>query len=162
MVKKIKEWAENWLKKILAEDSSPEKIARGAALGMFIGILPIMGLQTVLAFTLAFFVRANRLAAFAASLVLNPVTIVPLFSFNYWLGTMVTPYALNTKMLKDLFEHPGMSMLIACGLNLMVPLFAGSVISAVCAAVLTYVLVKALFCKYGGMTEKYGKSTNSL
>ncbi|MDX1625459.1 MAG: DUF2062 domain-containing protein, partial [Wenzhouxiangellaceae bacterium] len=58
-------------------------LARGVALGLFVGFTPTVGIQTLMmvAGSLAF--RANFPAAFIVSFVSNPVTMAPLyFGFN--------------------------------------------------------------------------------
>ncbi|MCV6628922.1 MAG: DUF2062 domain-containing protein [Flavobacteriaceae bacterium] len=69
-------------KKFLKEDligskDSPTKKAKSIALGVFLGISPFWGLQTVLTLTLATFLKLNRTIAFAAS----NVSIPPLIPF---------------------------------------------------------------------------------
>lgn len=60
--------------KMLRIDDPPERIARGAAIGILMGILPTFGAGTLLSFAFAFAFRANKAAAVLASLVVNPLT----------------------------------------------------------------------------------------
>jgi uncharacterized protein (DUF2062 family) len=59
-------------------DDSPEKIAGGVALGIFLGVFPTFGLGFVLAIALASWLHVNRAAALIGSLIMNPITS-PLF-----------------------------------------------------------------------------------
>ncbi len=68
-------------KKILETEDSPERIARGVAVGSFIAVTPTVGLQVCFALLAATIARGNRLAAVAMTFVLNPFIIVPP---SYW------------------------------------------------------------------------------
>ena len=58
-------------------------LARGVAVGMFIGLTPTVGIQTLLMIVGSMTFRANFLAAFAVSWVSNPLTMAPLYyGFN--------------------------------------------------------------------------------
>jgi uncharacterized protein len=59
-------------------DDSPEKIARGVALGVFLGVFPTFGLGLILAVVLASRMHANKAAALLGSVIMNPFT-APLF-----------------------------------------------------------------------------------
>jgi uncharacterized protein (DUF2062 family) len=54
-------------------------LARGVAVGLFIGLTPTVGVQTVLILVACLALRANFPAAFAASWISNPVTMGPLY-----------------------------------------------------------------------------------
>ncbi len=60
--------------KMLRIDDPPERIARGAAIGILMGVLPTFGAGTLLSLVFAFAFRANKAAAVLASLVVNPLT----------------------------------------------------------------------------------------
>ncbi len=53
---------------------SRETIARGLALGLFIGFTPTMGIQIILTGLAAYFLKVNIPIALAGSLVTNPFT----------------------------------------------------------------------------------------
>ena len=70
---------------------NPESLARGVGLGLFIGFLPAIGLQIILALLLARFLKANKLVAVLGTLVTNPITAIPIGTFSLWLGDWVLP-----------------------------------------------------------------------
>ena len=55
-------------------------------MGLFIGLTPTLGLQTVLIIIGCVVLRGNVFIALAASWISNPVTIVPLYLFFHALG----------------------------------------------------------------------------
>ena len=56
---------------------------------MFLGCLPFFGLQIVLSVALASLVRGNHLLAAAGTWISNPLTSVPLYWFNYQVGSLL-------------------------------------------------------------------------
>ncbi|MDX1587659.1 MAG: DUF2062 domain-containing protein [Oleiphilaceae bacterium] len=56
-----------------------QALARGAAMGLFIGLTPTVGVQTLLMLAGAVLLRANFPAAYLLSFVSNPLTMGPLY-----------------------------------------------------------------------------------
>ena len=83
-----------------SQKGSPGERARGLAAGVFCGCFPFFGLQMMLSVGLASLVRGNRLLAAAGTLVSNPLTYVPLYWFNYTLGSWVLGPASGTTALE--------------------------------------------------------------
>ncbi|MBN2713691.1 MAG: DUF2062 domain-containing protein [Planctomycetes bacterium] len=77
-------------RKIARSHGTPRDIALGLAIGMFIGMTPTVGLQMILSVIVATIFGANRLAAILPVWITNPATIIPIYSFNYYLGTLIT------------------------------------------------------------------------
>jgi uncharacterized protein (DUF2062 family) len=62
----------------------PGELARGVAIGIFVGITPTIPFHTILALILAMILRGSKIAALLATvLVSNPLTFV---SQKYYLG----------------------------------------------------------------------------
>ncbi|WP_257460033.1 DUF2062 domain-containing protein [Archangium lipolyticum] len=78
--------------RILRGAGGPEEIAAGMALGLFIALLPIMGLQLPLALFVAEVFRRvthfqlSRVAAAAGVWLNNPVTAAPVYGLCYLVG----------------------------------------------------------------------------
>ncbi len=66
--------------------SSPRAIAGGLGLGTFIAFTPTMGVQLILAVIAATFFNLNRPASIIPIWITNPITVAPIYTFNYWLG----------------------------------------------------------------------------
>ena len=79
----------SWLRFILHLDGSPRRAALAFALGVFIAWTPALGLHTLLALVIAFFLGLNRVAILAGTLVNNPWTIVPIYSGSAYLGAFL-------------------------------------------------------------------------
>ena len=67
----------------------PKIVAKGFALGSFVGMLPFPGFQWMISATLATILRYNRTAAIAGVFNTNMATGAFIFTFNYWLGRKI-------------------------------------------------------------------------
>ncbi|WP_073559869.1 DUF2062 domain-containing protein [Archangium sp. Cb G35] len=78
--------------RLLRGSGAPGEIAGGMALGLFIAVLPVMGLQLPLALAAAELVRRlthfqlSRVAAAAGVWLNNPVTAAPVYGLCYLIG----------------------------------------------------------------------------
>jgi hypothetical protein len=79
-------WLRYWYYRLIRLQSSSEAIARGLAVGVFAGLFPFFGLQTLMGVALAFLVRGNKLMAAAGTWISNPLTDIPIFLFNFQVG----------------------------------------------------------------------------
>jgi uncharacterized protein (DUF2062 family) len=61
-------------------------LARGVAVGLFIGLTPTVGAQTLLMLIASMALRANFPAMYVASLINNPLTFAPIYLGYIWLG----------------------------------------------------------------------------
>lgn len=64
----------------------PEEIAKGMALGIFIGMTPTMGLQMPIALVFAWILKENRLAAVLGVWITNPLTAPFIYGLEYEVG----------------------------------------------------------------------------
>ena len=59
----MKPWRTDAVRKVLTIEDTPESIARGIAIGIFLGFTPLYGLKTLLSLLLAVVLHGNKLAA---------------------------------------------------------------------------------------------------
>lgn len=115
----------------------PDEIARGVAVGAFTGVMPLFGVQSIIAIALAALVRGNPLAAATATWISNPVTFIPLYTLNFRLGQQI----LGTQ---DLFlilsAAPSFSQFLMMGIDCILTLTIGCVALGIPTAVLSYLL----------------------
>lgn len=67
----------------------PRAIATGLAVGVFAGLFPFLGMQSIMGICLAAIFRGSKVAAVAATWISNPLTYVPIFIFNYKVGKLI-------------------------------------------------------------------------
>ena len=91
--------------RFLRLQGDPKSIARGVALGTFIGLTPTLPLHTIATVIIGPLIRANLVAAFMAGfLVCNPLTYVPQYYLAWLIGSALTPYDLTWERIKAVME----------------------------------------------------------
>ena len=74
------------MRQVLAIKDSPRRIATSFAVGVFIGMSPLLGIHTVLGIVIAWQFRLNKLVTLIGVYVTNPWTIIPIYTFGTWVG----------------------------------------------------------------------------
>jgi len=122
--------------RLLRLNNTPQEIASGIAIGVFIGILPVYGLHTALVVIAAILVRsANKIAIFLGTSISLPPTIPPITWASYEIGRFI---------LKGKFEPLSWSVFKNITFQKIYgyyqPLFLGSVILGIICATIFYLL----------------------
>ena len=136
---------------ILKEKDPPGRLALGMALGIFIGMLPIMGIQMAVVTIVAFPFKANLKAAVLGVWISNPVTFIPLYWANYQFGLLFfhkreVSMEQFSSIISGASEWNWTSIkqsffnLVDLGSDIMIPLWGGSAILAVGLGILTYIV----------------------
>ena len=68
---------------------NPREIALGMALGLFVGMTPLMGLHTVIAVPLAALFKWNKISAAVGVWVTNAITAPIIYGINYLVGARI-------------------------------------------------------------------------
>ena len=116
-------------------------LARGVAVGLFIGMTPTVGIQTTMMLVASFVFRANFFAAFIVSNVSNPLTMAPLYygwnRLGHWLidRLPVGPTAIDGIGEEIAFETLSM--------------FIGSLITAIPSALIGYIMFLWMWRRLG-------------
>lgn len=119
--------------RLLRLQDSPERIARGMALGLFIGMSPTFGVQMALAFLVALILNENKLAAIIGVWITNPVTAPFIYGLEYETGRVLLG-----------LPHPPMQLefnyhfIKLFGWQVVLPLSLGSLLFGIAAAVIGY------------------------
>lgn len=109
---------------ILKMDGNPHQIASGYSLGIFIGLMPLVGVKAIIAMAIASALKWNRLAAGIGVFNINPVTAPFFFGLNYLVGKQVTgcrqsfqfPAEFSFRFFTDLFQN-GSEILITLAIG---------------------------------------------
>lgn len=133
--------------------STPRAIAGGLALGTFIAFTPTVGVQLILAFVVATLFNMNRPAAMIPVWITNPVTVAPIYTFNYWLGATVwggPPLSQVSRLFVDIgntLTHlefwnikDQFYAMLQMGKEILIPLILGSIVVGAVSGLLVYVL----------------------
>ncbi|MCP4786145.1 MAG: DUF2062 domain-containing protein [Fuerstiella sp.] len=140
------------LRSVLALDDSPHAIAMGVAIGIFVGLTPSVGIQTVLILALVILSRRffyfNVTAAMLSTYVSNPLTMVPLYYFWYRLGTWFVPGNATVDQFEAILNFDGLAgwWQATCSLAVQVgtPMIIGSLLVAPIGALIAYPLTRFL------------------
>ncbi len=138
-----------------------QQIGMGVAIGFFVGWLPIIGIQMAVAVVVCSIFKANKLVPIFPIWLTNPVTMVPIYSFNYWVGWKIVggpPLAdlavILRKMITPPEPLPGMGKmalwwdgvkhafheLLSMGWEMQLPLWLGCVVVGLALAIPSYYL----------------------
>ena len=114
----------------------PEAISRGLACGVFAGLFPLFGFQTIMGVFLAFIFRGNKILAAAGTWISNPLTYVPIYAFNFHIGK----WLLNKH---DDFTHVSLQswqQVKELGSEIILTLFVGCFVVGLVCSILSYAL----------------------
>lgn len=75
--------------RLIALRGSPNELAFGMALGILVGMMPIMPFQIALAVGLALLCRASKITAAIGTWISNPVTWYAVYYYDYKLGSFL-------------------------------------------------------------------------
>ena len=71
------------------QQGSPSQRALGFGVGIFSGCFPFFGLQTLMGVFLARIFKGNSILAAVGTWISNPFTYIPLYYFNYRVGSLL-------------------------------------------------------------------------
>ncbi len=81
----------------------PYSLSRGTGVGIFIGVLPLLPVQTIILIPLTLLLRVNTIAAvIAASVVSNPLTFVPQYYYTWKVGNKILPGRVSWEYLQEI------------------------------------------------------------
>jgi len=85
LIKRIRKFI-SWL---WNQEGSPSQRALGFGVGIFSGCFPFFGLQTLMGVFLARIFKGNSILAAVGTWISNPFTYIPLYYFNYRVGSLL-------------------------------------------------------------------------
>lgn len=155
-----------WFLRMLRIDDSSSRLALGAAVGIFIAMTPTIGLQMILVLLLLLIIPGNKLMGLPMVWITNPATAIPIYTFNYWLGAVLTGQERlcditrhwrgvieNLPGLGSLFSSPGewlgsfadwLWVLWGAMKDVFVPLWIGSLVTGLIAGGAAYIVFYCL------------------
>jgi hypothetical protein len=105
--------------------ATPESLARGVALGLFISTTPTFGVQTFIALFLAAILRCSKLAAAVAVQLTNALTAPFIFLGTYYLGAVILGRPFDQSRLEGLLDGFHWENVWTSGLSAFAPLWEG-------------------------------------
>lgn len=128
------------LRGVLTIKDTPHRIAIAVALGVFIGISPLLGAHTLLGLAVAWVFRLNRLTVLTGVYVTNPWSVVPIYTFSIWVGMVILG---TDRVLPDIdWESASMFSVLNDMRYILMPFVVGTIAVGFVSAVLIYVIVR--------------------
>ena len=122
--------------RFLRSKASPEAIARGLGIGIFMGFTPTLGVQTIAAIFVAAIFKGNKFLAALGAGITNPVTIPFFYTGTYKIGAVVIGNPLDLSFL----SHPTFRDFWLLGNDLFFALWVGGLIVGIPCGILFYFL----------------------
>ncbi len=153
----VKIRTKHWVRSLLRARGSPEAIAFGFSIGLFIGFMPLYGVQILLAGVLATALGGSRIPAIAGVWVTNPLTAIPVYGFCYRVGLYLLGRrpAGGWKKIEQILQNSGegswlgvmfdkLGQLVELSWQMVGPLVAGCATLGVLFALMSYPFVVRL------------------
>ena len=141
------------IKRLKELQGSPSYLARGVALGVFVGVAPLMPLKSVLILIMSLLLSSSAVAAFlVCTIICNPLTYVPLYYLSWVTGNLLLPGKSSWAMLEDAVTQMGQLSLTGAltlagqvGFETIVVLLAGGCVIALPLAIASYPMAYRMF-----------------
>lgn len=153
---KIKTFFKSLYDKLVHINDSPQKIALGFGLGVFLGILP--GAGPIAALALAFLFKVNRIAALTGGLLTNTWMSVVTFVLAVKIGSAATGKSWvavydQCKLILQNFHFRDLEHRVV--FEILEPLVIGYIAVGLAAGILSYLLVLIILAGKSKMTGRH-------
>ena len=138
------------LKKQMVKDAlSPEDVAAGWALGMFVGCAVPFGLQLVVSIPLALMMRVSKTGATLGTFITNPLTIFLIYPAQTW---VVHNLLFGSHEMGELPAEWTRESVMALSGPVIISFFLGGLGLALILSPLTYFVVKRIVVRHRART----------
>jgi len=172
---------EKIIRPILEAKDTPESIAMGVAVGMFVALTPTVGVQMAIAVFIGTLMnrytrfKMNRVVAIAMCWVSNPVTVIPIYYGFLWLGWIVMGRGLvppmtvtewNNILSKHMTNNADTALGYVKGMlfagigELAIPMWIGAMIIATIISIPLYPITKRAVIRYRSRQENKEGASN--
>ncbi|MGD8290485.1 MAG: DUF2062 domain-containing protein [Desulfobacterales bacterium] len=132
---------QDWINRVKNFSGDPHFVALGMACGVFVAATPTMPFQTVIAVTLAYFLRSSKAAAAIGVWLSNPITFPVFYLASYKVGTLLFSTAASSNVGND--SVPILKM----GADITIAAFTGGLIIGLCLSTVTYFVTRKVYTK---------------
>jgi len=154
--------------KLIKQPGTPDSVARGVGIGFFIGFIIPIGGQMILAFFLAWLLKAKKIPAMACTWVTNPATVLFIYPFQCYVGVKILRIPLSFAKIhgdiKTFIETCAKASFLESiqvsyreflnlGGDLILSFFVGGAIFAIVAAVISYFAAYGMIVSYRNRVE---------
>jgi len=151
----MKEKIQKLIKRFKELQGEPVSIARGVAIGTFIGFAPLMPLKSILILFLTMIVPSSTVAAFlTTTLICNPLTYVPLYYLAWFIGNLILPGRTSWMVLSTTLQHivevgfsESLSLAFSVGFDAGLVILVGGLLLAVIPTLVSYPVALIFFTR---------------
>lgn len=134
---------------------SPRALARGTAIGTFLGFAPVLPLKTMLILLITTLFPSSTVAAFlSCSIICNPLTYVPLYYVAWFLGDLMLPGWASWEILRSSLDtilnsgfREALAVVLDIGFDTCVVVLTGGLVLAIIPALIVYPLALLFFTR---------------
>lgn len=142
------------LRAIMVRDSlSPERVAAGWALGMFVGCAIPFGFQLIVSVPLALVFKVSKIGATIGTLITNPVTIFIIYPIQTWAANIIF-FGGSLSFDRLMNMQWTWQSVRNLGIDAVLSFFIGGLILAIILSPITYFVVKRIVIKYRSRRRK--------
>ncbi len=126
--------------KVLLAKVPPHNIAMGFAVGIFIGLSPILVFQIIPVLAICMKMRYSKLAGFISVFITNPFTFIPIYLFNLSVGAFLLGSWIDVDIgsFQKAIYNVSISSFLNLGQDTIIAFVAGSLLVATLASLVTY------------------------
>ena len=139
------------MRSVLHADDPPDRLALGAAIGMFVAFTPTFGFQMALAVFIAWLLRANKTIGLPIVWISNPGTMALTYYGCYTVGCWLLGTERIWQAVMTRWRDPASGWTAAIAILLQEggpPFLLGCLAVAICTAVPTYYVTYHAICWY--------------
>ena len=129
-----------FLSRVKKLEGDPTYVAKGMAIGVFIGVTPTIPFHTAIAIALAFIFKASKPAAIVGVWFSNPVTIPFLYFGSYKVGALLFRLEISA----DLIAMP-ISQILEMGAEVTIAIMCGGIIIGIPFGIAAFFITRFMF-----------------
>lgn len=150
---KMKEKLRELITRFKELQGDPGSLARGVAIGTFLGFAPLLPLKSVLILFLTMIIPSSTVAAFlCTTLICNPLTYVPLYYLAWFIGDLILPGRASWEILNSVLQAildggftESLSLICSVGFDAGVVILMGGMILAIIPTIIIYPVATIFF-----------------
>lgn len=136
------------IKLIFSIKDTPHRLSIAFAVGVFVGMSPLLGLHTILGIFVAWVFKLKKVPTLIGVYVTNPWTIIPIYTFSTWVGARCL--GINNILPEIDWRHLTLTMLSNELSPLIKPFVLGTVIIGALSSLTGYIIIYHFAKKING------------
>jgi len=138
----------NRFKEVFNSDLTAKQIAVNFTVGILIGLLIPMGLQTIGVIALCTIFRLNFVVVVFATLISNPFTVVFIYYSAFKIGDIFINSGISWDYISAVLNNPEIESILSLSIDSLKVVYTGLVIESIVFGILSYLLVYYLANKF--------------